>query len=191
MKITEACRDISELEISAQTACTMFMQECEMQGLKVLITETYRPQERQDYLYEQGRTRPGSIVTWTRSSRHTGRRAWDICKNVKGEEYSDTGFFRKCGDIAKRLNITWGGTWSTPDMPHFEVDKNWQMPKTEEVDMEELNKIREQLESLEKFMTDYISHANEIINTMGGEIQGHTDIINIMGKEIDDLKKRS
>jgi peptidoglycan L-alanyl-D-glutamate endopeptidase CwlK len=51
--------------------------------------------------------------------------AWDICKNVKGQEYADAAFFAKCGAIAKRLGITWGGTWDTPDKPHFEVTKDW------------------------------------------------------------------
>ena len=96
-----------------------------VKGLPVLITETYRSQARQDYLYAQGRTKAGKVVTWTRNSRHTGRMAWDICKNVKGQEYADAAFFAKCGAIAKRLGITWGGTWDTPDQPHFEVTKDW------------------------------------------------------------------
>ena len=78
---TKACRDIGALLPAAQAACRAFLRECEREGLAVLITETYRTQERQDYLYAQGRTRAGTIVTWTRKSRHTGRLAWDVCKN--------------------------------------------------------------------------------------------------------------
>lgn len=122
---TKACRDIGALSPVAQRACRAFLRECEKEGLPVLITETYRSQVRQDYLYAQGRTRAGKVVTWTRNSRHTGRMAWDICKNVKGQEYADATFFTKCGAIAKRLGITWGGTWDTPDKPHFEVTKDW------------------------------------------------------------------
>ena len=125
MSVTKTIRDISELTPNAQKACNLFMAECKRQGLNVLITETYRSQERQNYLYEQGRTRSGKVVTWTKNSRHTSRRAWDICKNVKGQEYSDASFFKKCGEIAKKFNITWGGTWRTPDTPHFEVSENW------------------------------------------------------------------
>ena len=125
MSVTNTCRDIGELTPEAKRACNLFMAECERQGLNVLITETYRSQERQDYLYAQGRTRAGKKVTWTKSSRHTSRRAWDICKNVKGAEYSDAGFFKKCGEIARSFNITWGGDWKTPDTPHFEIAKNW------------------------------------------------------------------
>lgn len=134
MSVTTTCRDIKQLHPVAQEACNLFMAECKKAGLNVLITETYRSQARQNYLYEQGRTRPGNVVTWTKNSRHTGRMAWDICKNVKGKEYSDAKFFEQCGAIAKRLGITWGGTWKTPDRPHFEVTSNWKAPKTTKVD---------------------------------------------------------
>lgn len=125
MSVITACRNIDELLPVAQKACRLFLAECKKEGLPILITETYRSQERQNYLYKQGRSRAGNIVTWTKNSRHTGRMAWDICKNVKGQEYSDASFFKKCGAVAKRLGIVWGGEWKTPDMPHFEVDKNW------------------------------------------------------------------
>ena len=120
---------MGELTAQAQKACALFLERCKAAGLNVLITETYRSQERQDYLYEQGRTRPGKVVTWTHSSRHTSRRAIDICKNVKGQEYSDSNFFKQCGEIAAELGITWGGIWkSSPDTPHFEIGTDWKEP---------------------------------------------------------------
>lgn len=152
MSVTTACRDISELTPTAQKACNLFMAECKKQGLNVLITETYRSQGRQNYLYEQGRTRPGNIVTWTKNSRHTSRRAWDICKNVKGGEYSDKSFFIKCGQVAKDLEIMWGGDWSIPDTPHFEISENWSY-KGDDEDMTEeerkkFNRLVEVVEDL-------------------------------------------
>lgn len=146
MSVTSTCRSISELTPNAQKACSLFMAECERQGLNVLITETYRSKERQNYLYEQGRIRPGNIVTWTKNSRHTSRRAWDICKNVKGAEYSDKAFFAQCGKIAAKFGITWGGDWKTPDTPHFEISENWKYEEDEEMTAEEKKKI----EGLEK-----------------------------------------
>lgn len=145
MSIYTACRDISELCPTAQKACRLFLEKCEEKGLKVLITETYRSQERQNYLYEQGRTRSGKIVTWTKNSRHTSRRAWDICKNKKGEEYSDSNFFKECGKIAKELGITWGGEWKTADTPHFEIDKNWSY---EEENVTENEALKQEIEYL-------------------------------------------
>lgn len=148
--ITTTCRDIAELTPSAQKACNLFMAECKRQGLNVLITETYRSQERQNYLYSLGRTRTGNKVTWTKNSRHTSRRAWDICKNVKGEEYSDSGFFKACGEIAKRFNITWGGDWETPDTPHFEISADWSYNESEDIDMDELNKLKAEVAELQE-----------------------------------------
>lgn len=148
MSILTTCKDISALTDKAQKACNLFISECKTQGLNVLITETYRSQDRQDYLYSQGRTRPGKKVTWTKNSRHTSRRAWDICKNIKGEEYSDAEFFKKCGEIAKRLGIIWGGSWSTPDTPHFEISENWEY-KGDDIDMEEIKKLQLSILELE------------------------------------------
>lgn len=79
MSVNVTCRDIDELHKTARLACQLLFQECLKAGIKnVFITETYRSQARQNYLYEQGRTRSGNVVTWTKSSRHTSRLAWDI-----------------------------------------------------------------------------------------------------------------
>lgn len=149
---TEVCKDVAELIPKAQIACRLFMAECGKQGLNVKITETYRSQERQNYLYEQGRTRPGTKVTWTKNSRHTSRRAWDICKNVKGDEYSDKAFFASCGKIAQKLGITWGGTWKQADTPHFEISENWTETKEEnemtEAERTEFNALAETVGSM-------------------------------------------
>lgn len=129
--VTKTVRDISELKQVAQVACNLFMSECKKAGIDIFITETYRSQARQNYLYEQGRTRPGDEITWTRSSRHTSRLAWDIAVKVpKGQDpYKDTKTFVRAGAVAKKLGITWGGDWKKPDMPHFEVKSTWKAPK--------------------------------------------------------------
>lgn len=151
MSVTTVCKDISELTAAAQKACRLFLSECERRGLKVRITETYRSQDRQNYLYEQGRTRPGKVVTWTHNSRHTSRRAWDICQNVRGQEYVSKAFFKACGDAAKKYGITWGGLWSTPDTPHFEIPKNWNYTEgaDEEMTAEERKKFNRLVEVVE------------------------------------------
>ena len=161
--ILTTCRDIKELTPQAQKACNLFLAECKKQGLNVLITETYRSQERQDYLYSQGRTSAGNKVTWTKNSRHTSRRAWDICKNVKGQEYSDTSFFKKCGDIAKKFNITWGGDWKTPDTPHFEISEEWSYEGDEPMTTEERQKFNQLVEAVERLQTTVDKLANPMI----------------------------
>lgn len=128
--VTSTCRDISELTRAAQLACRLLFQECYKAGIKdIFITETYRSQERQNYLYAQGRTRPGQIVTWTKSSNHKSRLAWDIAVAPPKTLY-DIGTLTKVGAIAKKLGITWGGTWANNiDRPHFEIHAAWEPPK--------------------------------------------------------------
>lgn len=160
--VTVACRDLNQLSEKAKQACELFLKTCEESGLNVLVTETYRSQARQDYLYEQGRSRPGKVVTWTHSSRHTSRRAWDICKNVKGQEYSDANFFKQCGAIAKDLGITWGGTWtSTPDTPHFEISEDWIAPKQEDDEM--IEKIKIQINGVVKEVNTICKDGNNYV----------------------------
>lgn len=138
MDVTKPCRDLDKLSTKGKIACELFLKECKKQGLNVLITETYRSQERQSYLYEQGRSRPGKIVTNVKTvGYHNSGNAWDICKNVKNHEYDDDDFFLKCGFIARKLGIEWGGTWkSFPDYPHFQIDDKWQPPKDSKEDKE-------------------------------------------------------
>ena len=137
-------RDLSKLKKNAEDACRLFLAECKKAGLPVLVTETLRTKERQLELYAQGRTKPGKVVTWTKTSRHQSGLAWDICKNVKGSEYSDIAFFESCGRIAKALGITWGGDFKNRDMPHFEVDADWEVNNLEEIAslMAEVEKIK-------------------------------------------------
>lgn len=128
--VTTTCRDLSELTATAQIACRLLFQECYKSGIvDIFITETYRSQARQNYLYEQGRTRPGQQVTWTRNSNHTSRRAWDIAVAPPRNLY-DISKLSKVGAIAKRLGIEWGGYWeaSKYDAPHFEIPTSWKIP---------------------------------------------------------------
>ncbi|MGN4125653.1 M15 family metallopeptidase [Lysinibacillus sphaericus] len=127
--VTTTCRDLAELLPAAQTACRLLFQECYKAGIKnIFITETYRSQERQNYLYAQGRTRPGQIVTWTLNSNHKSL-AWDIAVGPPQSLY-DVTTLNKIGAIAKKIGIEWGDTWTNAiDRPHFEVKPTWLMPK--------------------------------------------------------------
>ena len=122
--VKQANRDIKSLQPIAQKACELFLNECKKKNIPIFITETHRSQARQDYLYEQGRTRPGQIVTWTKNSNHTSGYAWDIAVNPPHDLY-DAQIIAKAGEVAKALGIEWGGTWKEKDTPHFQVDKNW------------------------------------------------------------------
>ena len=129
MSVTSTCRDLAELTLPAQSACRLLFQECYKAGIKnIFITETYRSPTRQQYLYAQGRTRSGQIVTWTLNSNHSSRLAWDIAVGPPQALY-DIATLNKVGAIARRIGITWGGDWSKNiDRPHFEVKSNWRIP---------------------------------------------------------------
>lgn len=132
MSVTQTCRDIDELLPVAQKAIRLFFQECYRAGIAIFVTETYRSQERQKYLYAQGRTRPGNIVTWTLDSYHKNRLAWDIAASTLNGNTNiyNTTIIKKAGAIANKLGITWGGNWKNNlDYPHFEVSSNWSIPK--------------------------------------------------------------
>jgi len=87
------------------------------------VSSTYRDNAYQDSIYEQGRSKAGQIVTNARGgqSMHNYRLAFDIYKNIKGQEYSDARFFDLAGKIWQEMGGTWGGSWASfPDKPHFE-----------------------------------------------------------------------
>lgn len=119
-------RDISRLRPDVAANCRVFIQRCKAAGLPVLVVETVRDLEYQASLYAKGRTKPGKIVTNQKTpSFHWDKvaLAFDICKNVKGHEYDDADFFRRCGAIGKEMGLSWGGDWkSLPDRPHFQWD---------------------------------------------------------------------
>jgi len=120
-------RDVARLRPDMAANCRIWMELCKRQGLEVLITSTVRDQAYQTYLYAQGRTRPGQIVTKVKiPTFHSDKAglAFDFCKNVKGHEYDDTAFFRRAADIAKQVGFSWGGDWkSFVDMPHIQWDE--------------------------------------------------------------------
>ena len=94
----------------------------------ILIYETERTVAYQDELFARGRTTPGSIVTNARGvdfqSMHQWCLALDFCKNVRGQEWSDTAFFRNVANFFKSLdnNIAWGGDFTNIiDLPHIEL----------------------------------------------------------------------
>lgn len=129
--------DLNELHPLVKQQAELLLEKCKANGLNAKIIETYRSQERQNYLYEQGRTRPGNIVTWTKNSNHTSRKAFDLIQNVKGDEYN-TSFLIKVGSLAKQVGLDWGGDWKQKDYPHFENQNLKPIPKEEEEVKEEV-----------------------------------------------------
>lgn len=121
-------RDIDLLRPDVAANCRKWVERCKAAGLNVLVTQTVRDNEYQASLYAQGRTKPGSIVTNAKTPTFHALGAglaFDFCKNKKGEEYSDSAFFRKAAAIAKEMGFSWGGDWtSIVDPPHIQWDNH-------------------------------------------------------------------
>ena len=131
MDITKVCNDINELDADTKSAVNEFIRICKEKNLPIRIFETYRPQARQDYLYEQGRTRPGDKVTWTKSSFHTTRRAFDVIHDKLLWNAPET-FWKSIAEIGKSIGLNSGYYWPKQDKPHFQLDKG-KKPILEEV----------------------------------------------------------
>lgn len=88
------------------------------------IFEGYRSQARQDWLYAQGRTRPGNIVTNAKKSYHTMRHAADIIwYDTSGQPHWDGAakLWAILGHAARTQGLHWGGDWKMKDLPHVEM----------------------------------------------------------------------
>ena len=111
-------RDINTLRPDVAANCRALLALCEGQGLRVLVTETTRDKEYQEWCYNHG-TAQTKIPSF-----HAAGLAFDICQNIKGHEYDDTNFFVDVATIAKHIGFTWGGDWTSfKDLPHFQWDR--------------------------------------------------------------------
>ena len=107
-------REIKELHPAVRRGCEEFIRRMKVAGYSAVgISSTYRSSDYQDYLYAQGRTRPGSIVTNARGgqSMHNFRLAFDFFQNIPSKEWSDANFFATGGRIWREMGGMWGGDW--------------------------------------------------------------------------------
>lgn len=117
-------RNLMDLRADVRVNVGILLDLCRSQEMAVLITQTKRDNEYQAYLYAQGRTRPGSIITNSKTTTfHGAGLAVDFCQNIRGAEYADAAFFQNVAIIAKAMGFSWGGDWkSFPDFPHLQWD---------------------------------------------------------------------
>lgn len=113
-------KNINDLRPDVAANCRIFLDLCKRSGYPVLITGTVRDDEFQMQCYKKG---TGGKPPATFHSVKAGL-AFDICKNVKGQEFSDPTFWQGIGAIGKRMGFTWGGGWDRVDKPHFQWDNH-------------------------------------------------------------------
>lgn len=105
-------RDIYKLRPDVAANAKLWLAECRAKGLDVVVSNTLRDDEYQAYLYAQGRTRPGDIVTRGKTTTfHGAGLAIDFYSKSTG--WSDHSFFVNCGAVAKKYGFSWAGDWNT------------------------------------------------------------------------------
>jgi peptidoglycan L-alanyl-D-glutamate endopeptidase CwlK len=101
-------------------------------GVRLRFTHTLRTIEEQNYLFSQGRTRGGSIVTNAKGGQsiHNYGLAIDIVilldedKNGTFEKAVWNGkHFNTVVTELKKYGFEWGGDWKFKDAPHFQYKK--------------------------------------------------------------------
>lgn len=77
-------RDLNALNQEFRSRLERWLAAVRASGLSVMVLETHRTRARQEYLYAQGRTRPGNVVTWTLDSLHRRGLAADVVPTPGG-----------------------------------------------------------------------------------------------------------
>lgn len=103
-------RKVVDMRPDVAANVRLWIAECQENGLDVALSSTKRDNEYQAYLYAQGRTRPGKIVTnGKRTTFHGAGLAVDFYSKSRG--WSDHSFFVQCAAIAKKYGFSWSGDW--------------------------------------------------------------------------------
>lgn len=105
---------IKDLHPKVADLCNKFIEACGKEGIKVIITSTYRDNESQNALYAQGRTKPGEVVTRAKGGQsfHNYRVAFDFAPVVNNKiDWENLTLFKKCGTIAENLGLEYAGNW--------------------------------------------------------------------------------
>lgn len=115
---TAVINDINRLSDNFKKKFVPFWNEVIKKYPNAVVFETLRIQARQDWLYAQWRTRPGKIVTWTKTSNHSSWNAVDIVFRNNGK-LERAWPYHDLVAIAKKYGIR--NLWPD-DLAHFEDD---------------------------------------------------------------------
>jgi len=107
--------DASLLEPMTRRLVEGLVASAHQMGIEVMIYETYRSQNRQQALFENGASKLRTVGV-----HHYGL-ACDIVRRV-GNEPSWKGDFSFMGQLARSCGLIWGGDWGDPDIKHSFID---------------------------------------------------------------------
>lgn len=110
------------LDPKVEALAYLLIAKCkQLYGYNIRIVEGYRTQDRQNYLYASGRTYPGPILTKTLKSKHTERKAFDICFVGKDPYPNDGAVWKRIADVGVSIGLKAGHYFESRDSVHFEV----------------------------------------------------------------------
>ncbi len=116
-------------------------------GIAIKVISGTRTYDEQNALYEQGRTKPGRIVTNARGgySNHNFGIAFDIGVFEGGRYLNESPAYKAVGAMGMKLGLEWGGNWRTmTDEPHFQLRPSWAREMSERDMLAELRRRNSQ-----------------------------------------------
>ncbi|SFB62506.1 peptidoglycan L-alanyl-D-glutamate endopeptidase CwlK [Cohnella sp. OV330] len=125
---------LAQLLPVVRAAAEKLIERCYQRGVQILITHGFRSYSEQNELYDQGRSKPGQIVTNAQGgySFHNfgvaidfallladGRQvSWNTLRDDDKDSLPD---WSEVVEEAKLIGFEWGGDWrSFQDLPHFQ-----------------------------------------------------------------------
>ena len=118
-------RSLDDLIPPAKERVERFLSLCKDNDIDLLVTSTYRDNESQQALYEQGRTTAGKVVTNAKAgdSWHNWRCAVDVVPMVNGKPNWDGlhPVWDQIGKLGEQAGLEWAGRWrSFKELAHFQ-----------------------------------------------------------------------
>ena len=116
-------RNIATLLPQVQPLARALIESAAAIGIAIKVISGTRTYEEQNALYEQGRSKPGRIVTNARGgySNHNFGVAFDIGVFEGGRYLEESPLYEKVGILGESLGLEWGGRWKFKDAPHFQL----------------------------------------------------------------------
>jgi hypothetical protein len=114
-KSTNRVADPALLEPVTRERVQAIIDAANRRGVALMIFETYRSEERQLALFNQGATKLRTVGV-----HHYGL-ACDLVKSINGEP-SWKGSFDFLGELAHENELIWGGDWGNPGVAHSFID---------------------------------------------------------------------
>ncbi len=135
-------RAIATLHPKVQPLARQLVLDAAAKDIEIRITSGTRTYDEQNALYEQGRSKPGRIVTNARAgySNHNFGLAIDVTVFQDGKPVWESPQYKTLGNLGKALGFAWGGDWQFQDEPHFELRPEWARDKSEKDMLTELRR---------------------------------------------------